>query len=145
MFGFTLSLSMSSSRVSRRPLNIHQLHHTGRIILLRPRRIVNRIADRLRNLAVTTRLVLVVPVRRAGGVSPPRRIAQDPREEMTDNGPRGGEAGAHHGNLAFDDRPMDQRIQAVGHVFAPSVVPEHDDSDNGDHGQPAKVSWRSLA
>jgi hypothetical protein len=103
--------------------------------VVRPISIVHGIANRLVDLAVLTCISVCVEIFRPRGIRSLRGATHESREPAAKKSPGCRQASAQDGDLAFDDGPIDERIESFGLIIAPAIVPENDDSDNGDDGK----------
>lgn len=103
--------------------------------MLRPISIIHRVADRLVNLAVLTCISVCVEILRPRGICSPRGATHESREPAAKKSPGCRQASTHDGDLAFDHGPIDERVETFRLIVAPAIVPEDDDSDDGNDGK----------
>lgn len=99
--------------------------------MLRPISIIHGIAHRFVDLAVMTSISFCVEILRPRSICSSRGATHESRKPATKKSPGCRQAGTQDGDLAFDDRPIDKRVKTFGLIVAPAIVPEDDDSDDG--------------
>ena len=113
----------------------YQLHITIGVTLLRRISVVHGVADRFVDLAVLTCIPVCVKILRPRGVCSSRGATHESREPSSKKSPGSRQASTHDGDLAFDNGPIDEGVETLGLVIAPAIVPEDDESDNGNDGK----------